>query len=363
MTDAIKTELQKGIQDGVFPNAEVLVAKEGAVILTEHAGQFADPQNAFFDLASLTKPLSTAILCMIAFQRGAIHLDDTPRRFFKSTVLGDFTIRELLNHTAGMIDWAPFYAEMIHQKYPDYQANKKKILRMILSNDDMDRLSRDTRYSDVGYILLGAILEKVCGAPLDVLFKTQIADPLNIADQIFFCPLDKKDPHLKKEIFVPSTCCTLRKRVIQAEVMDRNCSVMGGVSGHAGLFSNARTIHVILSELRLASQGKSALINKETFDLFARPAKDREWHKLCYTLGFDTPTQGISQAGNLFSKNTIGHLGYAGTSFWWDLDRDFWMILLTNRCMPDRKNIKVRKFRPALHDFILNHLKLQGGVI
>ena len=91
--------------------------------------------------------------------------------------------------------------------------------------------------------------------------------------------------------------------------MDRNSYVMGGVSGHAGLFSNAQAVNVILQELRNASLGKSQLFKKETFDLFCRPDPGRKWDQFVYTLGFYTTTQGLSQTGGLFSKNTIGHLG------------------------------------------------------
>lgn len=357
MNDRIHAKLNEGIAEGVFPNAELLVSHGGKVLYYDRVGCYPDPERAIFDLASLTKPLCTAITAALFFQENKIRLDDPVTFFFSTATLKHVTIRELLNHTSGIADWAPLYSEMLRQPTLDFKRNKKVILEIILNDDNLIRVPGRPVYSDLGYILLGAILEKVGKGRLDHLFKTQIAARLGLADSMFFVPLDAP-PRIPKEQFVPTEVCALRKKTMQGEVMDRNCYVQGGVSGHAGLFSNAQSINRVLSELRQASLGKSGLIKKDVFDLFCRPDPRRAWDEVTFTLGFETTTKGKSQSGTFFSKNSIGHLGYAGTSFWWDLDRDFWVILLTNRCLPDRKNFKIQQFRPALHDFVITELEL-----
>ncbi|OVE80855.1 hypothetical protein BVY03_05175 [bacterium K02(2017)] len=358
MTQKIQNKILAGVTDKVFPQAELLVAQRGEILLHEFAGTFNDVAKAKFDLASLTKPLCTAMLCMALYQDNKISLDDTLEHYFITHIQNQITVRHLLNHTSGLVDWVPFYANMIFQKNANYAQNNQKILDLILLDDNMDRYPQKTHYSDIGYILLGALIERAGNLPLTELFKKYIADPLNISDRMFFVPVNEKQSAYKKEDFVPTVDCLLRQRLIQGEVMDRNCYVMGGVSGHAGLFSDAFTIHRVLNELRLAKLAKSTLIQKKTFDLFCLPDLKRVWDDYYFTLGFDTSTRSVSQSGTLFSKNTIGHLGYAGTSFWWDIERDFWVILLTNRCMPDRKNTKIRSFRPELHDLIVRELAL-----
>lgn len=138
--------------------------------------------------------------------------------------------------------------------------------------------------------------------------------------------------------------------------MDENAWVMGGVSGHAGLFGEAKAVHAILNEWRRARLGQSTIISPGTFESFCTPEMPRILDKRDFTLGFDTPTLPGSQAGEKISPNAIGHLGYAGTSFWWDLDRDAWIILLTNRAMPSRSNELIKKMRPLLHDAIWKYL-------
>ena len=138
--------------------------------------------------------------------------------------------------------------------------------------------------------------------------------------------------------------------------MDDNCFAMGGVCGHAGLFGTATDIHKILLELKQAQLGQSAFLKNETFKTFCLPDENRKSRQFYFTLGFDTPTQGLSQSGSQMSPQTIGHLGFSGTSFWWDLQKNTWIILLTNRCYPDRKNFKISDFRPQFHDFILKTL-------
>lgn len=357
MSQAITQKILSGIENNVYTNVEMLVSRSGEVLYHQSTGRFENPDKAIFDLASLTKPLCTALLFAIFCEEKPSRLNDTVDRYFPTDTLSGVTMGQLLNHSSGIIDWAPFYVEMIKTKNPNFKRNKEKIFKIILTDDNILRRPGRTLYSDVGYILLGAVLEQMAHAGLNNLFRQCITDKLKISDKIFFAPLNEP-PAVPKEFFVPTEDCPLRKKIVQGEVMDRNCWVMGGVGGHAGLFSNAPTIHVLLRSLRNASLKKESLISKETFETFFRPDPKRRWEEIYFTLGCETPTKGMSQSGTLFSKNSIGHLGYAGTSFWWDLERDFWIILLTNRCMPQRKNYRIQQFRPDLHDLVVKEFNL-----
>lgn len=133
--------------------------------------------------------------------------------------------------------------------------------------------------------------------------------------------------------------------------MDEHAWMMGEVAGHAGLFSTANEIQIWLLELRRGLQGKSRLFPRPIVSRFLAMPKKRRRDQPFFTLGFDTPSK-VSQSGKNFSAQTVGHLGYAGTSFWWDLKKDAIVILLTNRVHPTRENNKIRDFRPSLHDLI-----------
>ncbi len=126
---------------------------------------------------------------------------------------------------------------------------------------------------------------------------------------------------------------------------------MGGVAGHAGLFSTATDIHKWILELTKAFHGQSDLIDQDTFNNFNYLPEKRDRHKRYFTMGFDTPSE-PSSSGKHFSTKSLGHLGYTGTSFWWDTTNDAIVILLTNRVCPSRTNEKIKNFRPALHNLV-----------
>ncbi|EKD51200.1 MAG: beta-lactamase [uncultured bacterium] len=353
--DPIISRLSQGINDGVFPSAELLVAQKGKVILHTCAGHL--PPKHKFDLASLTKPLATATLSMLLTQQKCLHLTDPVQNFYPTNNLMDVSLKRLLNHTSGLIDCVPFFQQWDTKDPPHYKARRQHVLKKIGNDNTLKQHGHHVAYGDLGYVLMGAILEQVALAPLDQLFSRLIAQPLKLLEDVFFVPLDQP-PRIEKHCFVPTEFSQHRQRIIQGEVMDDNAYALGGVCGHAGLFGNARGVHAILNELRDASLGKSKIFEEQTFKIFCAPPHNRNWTERFFTAGFDTPTKNISQSGTLFSKDTIGHLGFSGTSFWWDLTRDFWIILLTNRTMPERDNVRIKTFRPPLHDLIITSLKL-----
>lgn len=356
MKQALHDLVWESIQNRECSAAQILVAKTGRSIFSAHYGK--SEAESCFDLASLTKPLATAWLSMLAVQAGLLKLDDLVSRFFKTKNLADVTVRQLLNHTSLLKDWQQFYPATIPEVVTDAVSRRDQILKKIL-HDKKSMLTKapgSVVYSDLGYILLGAILDQVFAGELNQIFKEQVSGPLGIEASCFFLPVGKRRPVQVKK-FVPTHICPVRKRLVQGEVMDLNCYFMGGVSGHAGLFANAQAIHQMLRELRAARLGKSKLIQQKTFLKFCIPQQKRDLSQRYFTLGFDTPTQPGSSAGRYFSKNSIGHLGFSGTSFWWDLDLDVWVILLTNRhVFGDGTPRGAFALRPAIHDVIMRHI-------
>jgi CubicO group peptidase (beta-lactamase class C family) len=345
---AIAAMLGQGVLTGVFPQAELLVARAGRVVLHQRVGFDRGGRKRFFDLASLTKPLCTALLCLREVQDGRLDLDTPVGDLIRADGLHGVTVRSLLRHTSGFKAWHDFSSSGF---------KRRAIFTALRQNRRLRGRPGVTTYSDLGYILLGEILERLIGRPLHEQFCHRITAPLGLTHSLFFVPGGRTK--IPRERFVPAEVCHLRGREIQGSVMDENAWALGGVAGHAGLFGDAAAVHRVLTELRRASLGRSRLIRKEFFDLFCRPDLLRSWNARVFTLGFDTPTRPGSQSGRFFSKASIGHLGFSGTSFWWDLKRDVWIILLTNRCMPLRQNKKLSVFRPRLHDAVMTRFLLK----
>ena len=159
------------------------------------------------------------------------------------------------------------------------------------------------------------------------------------------------------QFFAATEDCLWRKKVLKGIVHDENAYALGGYSGHAGLFSNAREVYILTNLLREHYRGeREDYLRPETVRDFFRRAgvvKGSTW-----ALGWDTPSPENSSSGGCFSKRSVGHLGFTGTSIWIDLERDVILIFLTNRVHPTRKNEKIREFRPVLHDMVMKELGL-----
>jgi CubicO group peptidase (beta-lactamase class C family) len=152
-------------------------------------------------------------------------------------------------------------------------------------------------------------------------------------------------------MIAPTENCPWRKKILCGEVHDDNAYAMGGVAGHAGLFASARDIHYLLARLSRCLHGKDSFLPQPLVQELL--TKDESLSNSNFALGWDTPTPGKSGSGSYFSARSVGHLGFTGTSVWWDLDRDCHVVLLTNRVHPSRKNEKIRDFRPYIHDLIM----------
>jgi CubicO group peptidase (beta-lactamase class C family) len=204
-----------------------------------------------------------------------------------------------------------------------------------------------TVYSDLGFILLGQALERLAGDKLDILVSREILSKIGMTNTMFRPPAQMQDQ-------IPPTEADFdfRKRIIQGEVQDENCWVLGGIGGHAGLFSN---VPDLLNFADRMLGGDNGLFRPETVEIFTTrqlqpPGSSR-------ALGWDTPADENSSSGHLFSKHSAGHLGFAGTSLWIDFHRQIAVVLLTNRCWPSRENQAIRALRPLFHDAVLSALR------
>ena len=357
---SIKTFLEKGVEAGVFPGAVLLVAFRGEPFFLMKAGRYTSQRDSppmsedtLFDLASLTKPLATTLFVMKLVDSGKMKLDESLQTLIGESLpdpVGALTPRLLLCHSAGLQNWAPFYLELALLP----PAETKITLRKRILETPMAYLpGNGVLYSDLGFILLEWILEEISGTVLPRFLEDHFYGPLKMKKTGFFedHPIfgDNGAP------FAPTECCPWRKRIIQGEVHDENAYAVGGYSGHAGLFSRAADLFVLTKMLMDHYYGRrDDFLKPETVKSFfsmQKIVRNSTW-----ALGWDTPSPLNSSAGDSFSKESVGHLGFTGTSLWIDLHREVTAILLTNRVHPTRGNLKIREFRPALHNLIMKSI-------
>ncbi len=351
----VNTLMQRAISETVFPGAVLLVAHQDQVVFFNAYGvanlatQIRINQETLFDLASLTKPLATTLGIMYLVQKEKLELSDTVARVlaeFKNSNKAMVTIQALLTHTSGLPDYRPYFKKL-SQTDPSHS---KKVLREFLVNEPLEyRPEQQTVYSDLGFMILAWILEQISGDSLNQFVESKIYAPLGIKDLFF---IDRQTSVAKRE-FAATEKCSWRGKIVQGVVHDENAYAVGGFDGHAGLFGNAMAVYQLLYYLLAAYD------NRATKSVLA-PNLVRQFltHQAgaSRALGFDRPSEENSSAGKYFSKNSVGHLGFTGTSFWVDLDRHIIVILLTNRVHPTRQNERIRSFRPQLHDTIMSLL-------
>ena len=344
--------LGESIEQRVFPGAALAVAYQGALIASLGFGRFTyDPTSpevhadTVFDLASVTKVVATA-MAMILHERGLLHLDskvaDALPEFVSLAPPAQradreaVTVRMLLTHSSGL----PAYVKLF-----ETADTRDDLIRSALATPLVATPGTKTDYSDIGFILLGEILARLAGVQLDVFVSKEIFGPLGMSHTCFNPPLDWK-PN------IPPTedDHTFRHRVIQGEVNDENAWVMGGVSGHAGVFAAASDV-ARFAECML--RGGSPILQPATVEFFTR--REATPVGTSRALGWDTPSS-LSSSGRYFSPRSFGHLGYTGTSLWIDPDRQLSVTLLTNRTWPDRGSQAIRQVRLLVHDAIVEAL-------
>lgn len=351
--------MQKAVCENVFPGGVLLVSKNGAIRFFEAYGytnvftQSRMTKSTLFDLASLTKPLATTLAVMQLIQRRIITLDQNVGDLLPQLRYGlkaHIKIGHLLGHCSGLPDYRPYYLELGHLKPP---LRKPALRDFIVREPLVYPVGKEVLYSDLGFMLLAWIIEATAGKPLNCVVEEEIYLPLGLKNLFFI----DSGTHNNKHKFAATEKCPWRGTVMEGVVHDENAFIMGGVEGHAGLFGNAMDICRLLEGILFTYQERST-------DSIFRPNLVQRFltrrSRTPRTLGFDTPSIHDSSSGEYFSKNSVGHLGFTGTSFWMDLERSIIVILLTNRVHPTRTNDKIKAFRPQLHNAVMRFLVDEG---
>lgn len=366
--EPVEDAIEAAIAEGVFPGAVLLVRQgEQFSYLRAFGRRCLVPacapmeEDTIFDLASLTKPLATTIALMFLVQEGKLRLDDRVSRYFPNfSVHGksSITFRHLLSHRSGLPAWRPYYQEVLREQKAGRvnllaSPEAKSFVYQRIFREQLEvEPDREAIYSDVGFMLLGAVVEQIAGVSLDRVCNEKIFKPLGLRRTGFvdLSLLRARRLEPVTQMIAATEYCPWRQKVLCGEVHDDNAYAMGGVAGHAGLFSCAREIDVLLSALQDAYRRVGGFVAQRIVREFW--TRDGRIPDSTWCLGWDTPTPGGSAAGRYFSANAVGHLGFTGCSIWIDLDRKLHVILLTNRVHPSRENEKIRAFRPLVHDLI-----------
>ncbi len=340
--------LTKAIAAHAFPGASIAVTHAGNLVALQAFGHFTYEENAppvrrdtIFDLASLSKVVATTTMALLLYERGMLALD-APVIGVLPEVRGsdhrraEITFRHLLAHSSGL----PAYEKLFLQAH-----NRDELLKQAFAVQLKYAPGKHAEYSDVGFILLGVALERLAQEPLDRFCQREIFGPLGMAHTGF-----NPSPARKTQIPPTANDQTFRKRIIQGEVNDENASVMGGVAGHAGVFSTASDVAIFANAML---QGQAQILRPQTLELFTR--RENSPPGTSRALGWDTPSS-PSQSGKYFSAHSFGHLGYTGTSLWIDPVRQISITLLTNRTWPDCSNKAITEIRPKFHDSVMKAL-------
>jgi len=318
-------------------------------------------RTTVFDLASLTKPIATTTAILLLVDEGSVGLDDPVAKYLPNFAERDkdaVTVRHLLTHSAGLKPWRAYH-ELLLEK--ERKTGEALIGTLDAREFVIDRTVRSALvhepgaaavYGDLDFIVLGAIVEAVAHQRLDDFCSERIFTPLGM-DHTFFVPLlpgSSPLPEPSKRKIAATENCPWRNRILWGEVHDPNASVMGGVAGHAGLFSTVDDVMKFAQTVLDVWHGRSDVWPTETLRSFLTRQnlpESSDW-----ALGWDTPTAGASTSGTHFSAESVGHLGFTGTSLWIDLANETIVVLLTNRVHLVAKKSHFA-LRPIVHDLIL----------
>jgi CubicO group peptidase (beta-lactamase class C family) len=338
--------LVEAVSDQAFPGSSAEVGRhDGAVwratvgALTYEPDALPVSDGTIFDLASLTKVVATTTVAMRFVDEGRLDLDDRLADRLSDWRGGDretVTIRDVLAHCSGLTAYLPYFRD--HSGRRDYE---HAICAMPLEYHPRSR----SIYSDLGFMLLGFILEDAGAEPLDALFRP-------VADRVAPDPLAFRPPKSWKDRTAPTELDPWRGRLLNGDVHDENCWALGGVAGHAGLFGTASAVGSFARLMLRTIAGDPILATTTTIHQFIRGTDVLGSSR---ALGWDTmrPT---SSCGTHMSPAAIGHTGFTGTSLWIDPERDVYAVLLTNRVHPSRSNEKILAVRAAFHNLVMQSL-------
>jgi CubicO group peptidase (beta-lactamase class C family) len=346
--------LEAGVSQQVYTAAVALVGLKAELLWQGAAGRLSKGRDApavtpdtVFDLASLTKPLATTLALMILVDQSLISLDTPLGKILPHDWLPPdkhrLTLGSLLTHRSGLPAWRLFYPDILAAPAP----TRPPLLERLAAATPLEHAPNTvTAYSDLGFMLLKAVLEHLSGQELDRFCRCKIYRPLDLLT-LGFNP--RRQPGSTTLRFAATEAGLIPGRPDAGEVHDENAWAAGGVAGHAGLFGTGREVFELAACLYRAYSGEEvgplapAVVKRF---LTVPPGADRAY-------GFDTPSGNPAQraVGRYFSSKSVGHLGFTGASFWLDLETGQMVVLLTNRVHLGRDDkTKIQAFRPRFHE-------------
>lgn len=350
--------IRGAVESHACPAAVIEVGRHDTIVWSAAFGAYTyDPYarlatpETIFDLASLTKVIATATLAMRAADEGRLALSDPIGRWLRDWRGRDreeVTVRHLLTHSSGVTAYLPFFREL---------TGRVEFEHAICGLPLEYAPDSQSVYSDLGFILLGFILEdawqpgvrSAAAAPGSYDPASSLAEQFKrVASYLTSEPLAFHPPRAWRSRCAPTEIDPWRGRLLAGEVHDENCWALGGAAGHAGLFGTAGAVGAFARAALRTIAGEAILARPETMRAFITrgsvPGSSR-------ALGWDTmlPT---SSCGARLSPTSIGHTGFTGTSLWIDYERDLYVVFLTNRVHPTRDNTAIRGIRPKVHEAV-----------
>ena len=376
--------IDSAIEAKIFPGAQVFISHHGETLVSKGFGYHTYHKSkevsteTIFDLASITKVVSATPIVMKLVENEELSLEQPINDFFpgfykfgKDTI----KIRHLLIHESGLSAYHRYFLESKYKGRGD-------ILDNIINRRLTYKPGTEYKYSDLGMILLGTILERIGGNNLHALGKSWFFTPLGMNNTFYNPPANqwknipptertvipigtsndsfrRKIANISTKLFGPMKSLSydiFPRKTAHGYVHDENANLLGGVSAHAGLFSNAEDLgkygQMLLND---GMVGDKKIIDKDLLSLFTKRQSTVDEANRGY--GWDRPDRdGSSSAGDYFSDKTFGHLGYTGTSFWIDPEQELVVVLLTNRVYPTRKNLGIKQVRRKFHNTLIKSI-------
>ncbi len=340
--------VRDGIRKGIYPGAVVVVGRRDTLLYARGYGHFTwnaaspvpSPDSTIWDVASITKVVSTTSVAMRLVDRRKLDLDAPVRRYlprFSGGPKNQVTVRMLLDHTSGLKSYVPFYVKA--------RGSRARAIDLLYAQPLVRAPGDSAEYSDLNALFMGLVVEKVTGEPLDRLAAREVFRPLGMTQTMY------RPPSSLKSRIAPSG--VWRGHPVPGDVNDQNAVAMGGVAGHAGVFSTGTDLaRYAQAWLRSGVGPKGPWVRPETIRRFLVKGA-RSGSRL---LGWDTPEAKPDEPsvfGSLISEAAYGHTGFTGTELWVDPARDLFLVFLTNRAFDPRvresiKDLKV--VRAALSD-------------
>ncbi len=359
--ERVDRAVEKAISSGETPGC-VVRARQGEALAYEGAFGAAcvSPQHhearldTIYDLASLTKVMATTPAVLLLVASGKLRLDQPVADVlpaFQEHGKSEITIRHLLTHSSGLRPWRAYFADLRERELRRGErllatsAGRESVIQRILRSAPVHDPGEASVYGDLGFIMLGAVVEQASGEGLDEFCRRRIFEPLGMGETHFNSVPFESD----RSRYAATEQCEWRDKIVWGEVHDSNAWAMGGVAGHAGLFGTSKDVLRFGCEMIAAERGDSEIFPAGLAREFFRRqdlTPDSDW-----ALGWDTPTPGSSTSGRHFSKRSIGHTGFTGTSLWIDLEKGAVVVLLSNRVHLLAKKSRFA-LRPLVHDLI-----------